>query len=341
MSRSKGNNSMNITIHPPFRTGLLLAVLASGITAPSVVKAAYCTVVGGTRTTSFSDIVVQRDTPTGTQLAKFTIPESQLWDCTAALGVVSSQSIGVKSSGTYNSRIGNARVYNTGITGVGYALGSTSGHGYLVGPDSDTNWPLWSSGIFGNGNVRQGFFVVLYKTGTGAVSSGTVANQRIGAGVTTIAGIDDTEAPININSFKVTALACSLTSTSINVPLGDVLVSKFTAAGATTGDKSFDLGLSCDKDAKINVSLAGTQNADTSNTSVLALTSAGQTGTATGVGVQLLYGGTPLKINANLLLKTSVGGKETLPLTARYFQTKTTVGTGQANSSATLNITYQ
>ncbi|WP_426505077.1 fimbrial protein [Serratia proteamaculans] len=333
---------MNITIHTPLRTGLLLAVLASGITAPSEAKAAYCTVVGGTRTTNFSNIIVQRDTPIGTQLAKFTIPESQVWDCSAALGVVNSQNIGVKSSGTYNSRIGNARVYNTGITGVGYALGSTSGQGYLIGPDSDTSWPSWNPGIFNGGNVKQGFWVVLYKTGTGAVSSGTVANQRIGAGVTSIAGIDDTEAPININSFKVTALACSLSSTSIKVPLGDVLISKFTGVGVSTADKSFDLGLTCDKDAKINVSLAGTQNADTSETSVLALTSAGQTGTATGVGVQLLYGGTPLKINNNLALKTSTaGGKETLPFTARYYQTKATVGIGQANSNATLSITYQ
>lgn len=123
--------------------------------------------------------------------------------------------------------------------------------------------------------------------------------------------------------------------------MGDILISKFTGTGVTAGDKSFDLGLTCDKDAKINVSLAGTQNTDTTETSVLALTSAGQTGTATGVGVQLLYGGVPLKINTNLLLKTSAGGQETLPLTARYYQTKTAVGTGQANSSATLNITYQ
>ncbi|WP_254611063.1 fimbrial protein [Serratia proteamaculans] len=142
-------------------------------------------------------------------------------------------------------------------------------------------------------------------------------------------------------SSTVSKVACSLSSTSINVPLGDVLISKFTAVGVTANDKSFNLGLTCDKDAKINVSMAGTQNADTSETSVLALTSAGQTGTASGIGVQLLYGGIPLKINTNILLRTSAGGLDTLPLTARYYQTKATVGTGQANSSATLNITYQ
>ncbi|WP_409976929.1 fimbrial protein [Serratia quinivorans] len=135
--------------------------------------------------------------------------------------------------------------------------------------------------------------------------------------------------------------ACSLTSTSINVPLGDVAATKFTGIATTAGDKSFDLGLTCDKDAKINVSLAGTQNTDTTETSVLALTSAGQSGTASGVGVQLLYGGTPLKINNNILLKSSAGGQETLPFTARYYQTLADISAGLANSSATLNITYQ
>lgn len=140
---------------------------------------------------------------------------------------------------------------------------------------------------------------------------------------------------------NITSIACSLNSTSINVPLGDVSTVQFTAIGATAGDKTFDIGLNCDKGARINVALAGTQNTDTTDTSVLALTNAGQTGTAKGVGVQLLYGGVPLKINNNIVLKTSVGGQETLPFTARYYQTNNLLGPGKANSSATLNITYQ
>ncbi|MBI3310019.1 MAG: hypothetical protein HYZ77_01700 [Serratia liquefaciens] len=150
-----------------------------------------------------------------------------------------------------------------------------------------------------------------------------------------------TELVLSKPNASVTSIACSLNSTSINVPLGDVSSTKFTGVTSTTGDKGFNVGLSCDKEAKINVALAGTQNTETSETSVLALTNAGQTGTAKGVGVQLLYGGVPLKINNNILLKTSPGGQETLPFTARYYQTQTAIGAGLANSSATLNITYQ
>ncbi|MNZ88833.1 Type-1 fimbrial protein, A chain precursor [compost metagenome] len=156
-----------------------------------------------------------------------------------------------------------------------------------------------------------------------------------------------TESPWVVTSLSalgvnnITALACSLTNTTISVPLGDVQSSAFTGITTTAGDKTFNLGLSCDKDANINVALAGSQNADTADTSVLALTNAGQSGTAKGVGVQLLYGSVPLKLNNNILLKTSAGGQETLPFSARYYQTQTAIGAGLANSSATLNITYQ
>ena len=56
---------------------------------------------------------------------------------------------------------------------------------------------------------------------------------------------------------------------------------------------------------------------------------------------ELLYNGAPLAINSPLLLKRSSGGQETLPLTARYYQTLTSVESGSANATATLNLTYQ
>lgn len=62
---------------------------------------------------------------------------------------------------------------------------------------------------------------------------------------------------------------------------------------------------------------------------------------AKGVGVQLLYNGSPFILNNRIVLKRSSGGQETFPLTARYYQTKTAVTTGKANASATLDLTYQ
>ncbi|MEX3242386.1 fimbrial protein [Serratia quinivorans] len=188
--------------------------------------------------------------------------------------------------------------------------------------------------------------VQLIKTGNvtpGTLATGEIATEKFSSPIESAPGPSAvTTEIVNMGAGNIiTQIACSLTNTTISVPLGDVQSSAFNSISATAGDKTFNLGLSCDKDANINVALAGTQNMDTADTSVLALTNAGQSGTAKGVGVQLLYGGVPLKLNNNILLKTSAGGQETLPFSARYYQTQTAIGAGLANSSATLNITYQ
>ncbi|WP_273870319.1 fimbrial protein [Serratia odorifera] len=139
----------------------------------------------------------------------------------------------------------------------------------------------------------------------------------------------------------VTQLACSLNATNIQVPLGDVLATEFTGVGTTLKPKAFNVGLACDANAKINVSLGGAQSAESSDSSILQLTNAGSDGVAKGVGVQLLYNNTPLKLNQVMPLKTSAGGQETFPFTAHYYQTAENITAGSANTTATLNISYQ
>ncbi|NTX79285.1 hypothetical protein FCL49_10290 [Serratia proteamaculans] len=283
-----------------------------------------------------ANLVVQRDSPVGTVI--WTSSPSTSTGSGTDIHCTPEPYIEATQYLTAVSLVSGYRdVYQTAISGVGfrvrnqgtYTLWDTVPTSITYTPVND-NWSYTENKyiffkmeliyVGGDVNGKLSFASPLASLTTGTITAGQLY-------------ID--------GSSTVSKVACSLSSTSINVPLGDVLISKFTAVGVTANDKSFNLGLTCDKDAKINVSMAGTQNADTSETSVLALTSAGQTGTASGIGVQLLYGGIPLKINTNILLRTSAGGLDTLPLTARYYQTKATVGTGQANSSATLNITYQ
>jgi type 1 fimbria pilin len=117
----------------------------------------------------------------------------------------------------------------------------------------------------------------------------------------------------------------------------------FGGPGSTTGAQSIPINLSCNAGVNIMASLSGNQNAETSTASVLALTGAGTAGVASGVGIQLLYNDTPLVLNQNITLKTSSGGVE-FPdgsFTARYYQTKSVLTSGDANATATLNLTYQ
>lgn len=288
------------------------------------------------QTFSFGDVIIQRDTAVGTVLASQTVTINTSRE-NITDGYCQRSRVSLNYTNGWSPLNGIAA---TNVAGIGVRLTfrqtpSLTSYVYIANQTSTVNpGDLWY--------MEQSVWLIeLIKTGP--ISSGHLATG-IWANVSIIPVADApwiTTSLTATGTNNITVLACSLSSTSINVPLGDVSSTKFTAIASTTGDKGFNVGLSCDKDAKINVSLAGTQNADTSDTSVLALTNAGQTGTATGVGVQLLYGGTPLKINNNIPLKTSAGGQETLPFTARYYQTQTAVSAGLANSSATLNITYQ
>ncbi|MDU5485976.1 MAG: fimbrial protein [Serratia liquefaciens] len=286
------------------------------------------------QTVSFGDVAIQRDTALGSVLAskKVTIA-----DGTPAItdGWCRGSWISVNYANSWSPLNGIAA---TNIAGIGIRL--TYQHWQSRDWTMVANQSNYNSSDYW---VFDSSYWLIELIKTGPTSSGHLTAGTWGkVSIAPAAGSSWTVTSLTATGINnITSVACSLNGTSINVPLGDVLDIKFTAIGTTVGDKSFDVGLSCDKDARINVALAGTQNSDTTDTSVLALTNTGQAGTAGGMGVQLLYGGTPLKINNNIVLKTTPGGQETLPFTARYYQTNKVVTPGKANSSATLNITYQ
>lgn len=180
---------------------------------------------------------------------------------------------------------------------------------------------------------------------TGPVSSGALTPGTIG--VVTLQGSDGLYRDgltTQLTSGTINALACTVNTAQLTFPIGDIPASAFGSTVGTTpagAQNTQNLGLTCAAGTNITVSLSGIQNPDSANTSVMALTGQGNAGTAKGVGVQLIYNGAPLVMNSRLFLRQSAGGQETLPLTARYYQTLTRVESGSANASATLNLTYQ
>ncbi|WP_228288541.1 MULTISPECIES: fimbrial protein [unclassified Klebsiella] len=131
-------------------------------------------------------------------------------------------------------------------------------------------------------------------------------------------------------------LSCSISSQVLNFDLGSVSAAEFgSAAGFTPSHTDTQsLGLNCNPGVNINVELNGVQNPDAS---VLALTGQG----GDNVAVQLLYNNAPIQLNNRLMLKQSPGGLESFPIMARYYQTKSLVKAGEANATATLDMTYQ
>lgn len=270
-----------------------------------------------------SGVIVQRDAPVGSVIYSSTSGEGPtLLNCTGD----NTNYYKMTYLGGIPTSIAHA--YATNIPGV--AIEVDLGWGKLDNPastdqtgDATVNMPWVRYRLYKTGDIQPGSF--------------TVAQL----GTWTVSGI--TPVTINLMGGYVAQVACSVTTPQLTFPVGNVLNSEF---GTTVGfiaakTSTQNLGLNCDRNANINVTLNGTQNPDVSDASVLALNNQGGANTAQGVGVQLLYDGKPLIINSTLALKHSSGGSETFPITARYYQTKNRVSVGEANSSATLTLTYQ
>ncbi|WP_051880488.1 fimbrial protein [Buttiauxella noackiae] len=275
-------------------------------------------------------VYAQRDTPVGSIIYSTVLPAtfSGEW-LTCGSGEL------ISATMFRDAVSGFSHIYDTGIPGVGikayYQTSGTFDNPPRTGINSSSGGTVSALGL------GSGIKIELYKTGP--ISSGNIEPglyfQKTYGELEVVRG--------SIVGGQVIQVACSLRNQNINVALPDVLGIDFTGPGATPGETSFTVDLDCDAGARINVSLSGSKSAETSDTSILALSGAGTAGVARGVGIQLLYGNTPLKINNNIVLKTSTGGQE-FPadaFTARYFQTRDKVTAGSANSTATLNITYQ
>ncbi|WP_024554434.1 fimbrial protein [Franconibacter helveticus 513] len=294
---------------------------------------AACDKAGYLSTTlNFGKVIVQRDTPVGAVLAQADA------GFPAGIKLLSCDTAGSSHYlMTYGAAIpGYDKTYATNLAGIGIKMWD-SGGAYVTSPASTLNWT-------GNTGVYSGRTYTAQLIKVGGVTSGA-----LNAGQIFYAYPEQDTSAVYSEIFmsgtsSIEQVACTLKTPSLNFPIGDILASQFGTTVGTIpagGQNTQNLGLDCDAEANINVSLSGTQNPDVTTDSVLALTGQGNSDVAKGVGVQLLYNNTPLKLNNNIVLKKSTGGQETFPIVARYYQTKTSVTTGKANASATLNLTYQ
>ncbi|HHA2009519.1 TPA: fimbrial protein [Enterobacter mori] len=347
--------SLNVLVIALRFTALILIVF----TSRQVMASSSCNVVGGNYVINYGDVIVQRDLAVGQPITGVIYGANQTdYSCSVNNQMVF---IGIKaylSRAAFNE--GNIVIYKTNVPGVGIEIGGTgrspggTGSCYITQgcyPYSGTDW----QGLMGYGTSASSApsyslqpYYKLVKIGditssrlTGQFAA-AIAGERVFQGGLT--GKWYPEIAISFGTGSITQVACSITTPSLVFPIGDIPSSSFgTAVGTVPANaqNTQSLGLNCDAGANINVMLQGTQNPDVSTTSVLALTGQGNADVAKGVGVQLLYNGSPLVLNNRIVLKQSTGGQETFPITARYYQTKTSVSTGKANASATLDLTYQ
>lgn len=306
---------------------ILAATWAATLTLPESAWATCTFDSGGPGTLdmNFGDVSVQRDTPVGAELAMVsaaarsgpvTCPNNH--DMYGRLGIFSVRS-------PYGSG-----VFDTNIKGVGISLSLATGGPILPFPYTYSRAPISNTGLIGGLTVR------LVKTSSGAVDAGALTTGTIGT-----VSLDALEVlTVNLTGNNtITPATCSVKDSTINVPMGDMKRSLFSGVGSEGDPASFQIDVDCDTWTRIHFKIDAV--ADGSNEpGVIALTPAGSDTTASGIGIKLTYNGTAVVLGAKTPFLTS-NGLISIPLVARYYQTRPAVTAGQANGTATFTMIYE
>lgn len=320
---------------------------------PFCAQAFTCMTVTTATTLTLPNISVQRDLPVGSPIGDLiTTDFIETFKCENTAPVLSSQSLGIRGSGTYVTKIDGKRIYATGVAGVGYAIQAQSGNvcsgtsAWVDGTNTgDTNQ---DNRLFCHANGRLSTQVItgqvgiqLYKTaqvtGSGSVRSRQVASFILFNNKNNWA---QPESNISATSFNIKTLTCSVDSSTISVVMGDVERHAFKGVGSWPSDtktKDFTIPLTCDAGTRVTVQIDG----DTPNAAegLLNLTASGNS--ATGAAVQILHDSKPLALGSKVEIGLSTSGSNSPAFQARYYQSSNDITPGKANATATFTLTYQ
>ncbi|AMP16315.1 fimbrial protein [Collimonas pratensis] len=229
----------------------------------------------------------------------------------------------------YGTTSGTAAISPTNVAGVGARITFTNGgtprgipfalNNTAAGTYSMTN-AIWKIELIKTGPITGGTMATGAYAGYGAGGSffSTFLNVTGGG--------------------HIVPATCSVTDTSITVPMGSVNQSEFGGVGTSAGTRNFSVPLDCAAGTKVSITLTGTPDSS-GIPGVLALSPS--TGTvAQGVGLQLLHNNVPVTFDAPIDAGTAASaGAYNIPFVARYYRTAA-IWPGLANSSATFTMTY-
>lgn len=241
------------------------------------------------------------------------------------------------------SSLGN-KIYATNLPGIGIRMswrgpGSYNGPtSYLVAPSSstltiDNTGPGDAAYAGGGGQKVQ---IELISMG-GAVPAG-VLNYNVQSAFQAVSSNVLPFANIMVQGTVVTP-GCSVESNNINIALGDYLTTQFGSIGSVTQYKPLNVVLNCNNGTKLNAKI----NADAENSALGTIRLTQVSGSATGVGVQILDTvSNPVHLNEKFLVDTiTSNGQYNINWKARYIKTSETITPGIANATATLTLTYE
>ncbi len=243
------------------------------------------------------------------------------------------------------------RVYRTNVPGVGIAVAAQDPNRPMVAL-SDRRTVLY--GTTQNKPGAWGANVRVFLVAIGPTVGGTIRSQEVATfDLRPLDLIIHNNVRFIIPGVVINAPlkpTCSVTTSSVPMSLGQVTVSAFKGVGSHAGSATESIRLNCGGGggSTLDVFVTVTDQTQPANrTDVLSLAGGS---TADGVALQLLRGPTLIRYgadssaigNPNQWLAGSTGnGTFTIPLTARYIQTGSSITPGTANGVATFTMAYR
>ncbi|MGH8449367.1 fimbrial protein [Pseudomonas sp.] len=316
----------------------------------SMTSQATCTFLSGSAADSevvrFGNATIQRDAPVGSVVATVTATTFAnrgsflQCDTPGAILLTSRWSAEGTSPVTFNGE----QLFNVGVAGLAMRVITPSGiYGWPYtgnfSRDLQTpgcSWPgpiTWRRycGATWGGATRFELVKIANTTGSGTLS----IPGRIRA---SIVGQTYVYA-FSFGASSVSTVACSVTNTTINVPMGNVKRKTFTGVGYQSTPVIFNILANCDAGTRVNYRIDAT--ADSSGLPGVIAIDSPTTGTAaSGVGIALTESGKPVALGTTIPYRISAGGVLVIQFSARYYQTTPKVTAGTANATATFTMTY-
>jgi type 1 fimbria pilin len=239
------------------------------------------------------------------------------------------------------------QIYATGLKGLGFAI---AGSFWPSGTPACSTPKWFTPGIttivlcdFGDaytGSYHGDMKIQFYKTEEN-LAPGVFSSLRLGDFRMYYGGAEYRYRPtITLKGSAVTTGTCDLNSTSVKVAMSKVFKSQFQGVGLPTKEttqKDFKIPLDCTAGTKVNIQIEG----DTINAAQGLLKLSEHKLSASGVGIQLLYNNSPIKLSEFFNVGTAeITGTFNIPLSARYLQTENEIKPGIANGSATFILKY-
>ncbi|MGK9175803.1 hypothetical protein KXR87_21705 [Yokenella regensburgei] len=238
-------------------------------------------------------------------------------------------------------------VVSSGVAGIGVKVRTRYfGMPYVKLPDEPGILALTSGGsAYWHGVF--GFVIEFYKTGD--ISSGELLFPKNFVEIWMSTSPTDTGnglgvlySTLNISDSPDVKVPGCVTP-SLSVPLGKHPQSEFSGIGSTSASTAFTFAINnCDAGlnaVKYTFKPASGITLENSGLPTQHITVKGGPGTASGIGVQVLYANDTL-VPFNTAVSTTVGS-HTIPMKARYIQTASDITSGDADSALEFTMTYQ